>query len=304
MKSKFTKQNGITLIALIITIIVMLILVGVTINVAMNGSLFEKARTAATKTEEQQIYEEIISSMVLNSDSTINVYGTYNTVKTALQTEGKTITPSTLEDENAVALKIAVTGKTGETFNYILSTEEIAISEEYVLDGLYNCLEDGDDEEEAFIVENGYIEDAGVYLTKNYIISEEDGTKYPIKFTVLKNENGNIINKIIICSELFMCVTTNQDVGTTHLTVGTYYLGGDSGNSNDYIEITRGEFYDQYKVVIDGSQIEYFAYGDDTLAVICINNNIYNRDGRVVGTYNQATNTIVYQGNSYTIPSV
>ena len=45
------KQNkGITLIALIITIIVMLILVGVTINVALNGGVFETAETAANST--------------------------------------------------------------------------------------------------------------------------------------------------------------------------------------------------------------------------------------------------------------
>ena len=44
------KQNGITLIALIITIIVMLILVAVTINVALNGGLFTKANNAKVQT--------------------------------------------------------------------------------------------------------------------------------------------------------------------------------------------------------------------------------------------------------------
>ena len=39
-KKMLKKQNGITLIALIITVIVMLILVGVTVNVALNGGLF------------------------------------------------------------------------------------------------------------------------------------------------------------------------------------------------------------------------------------------------------------------------
>ena len=52
-------QNGITLIALIITIIVMLILVGVTINVALNGGLFDKAKTATFETEMAQIQEQI-----------------------------------------------------------------------------------------------------------------------------------------------------------------------------------------------------------------------------------------------------
>ncbi|MGN1301597.1 MAG: hypothetical protein ACI4U9_03635 [Clostridia bacterium] len=43
-------QKGITLIALVITIIVMLILVAVTITMAINGGLFEKAGEAAQGT--------------------------------------------------------------------------------------------------------------------------------------------------------------------------------------------------------------------------------------------------------------
>ena len=44
-------KNGITLIALIITIIVMLILVAVTVSMAINGGLFEKAGEAVGDTK-------------------------------------------------------------------------------------------------------------------------------------------------------------------------------------------------------------------------------------------------------------
>ena len=44
-------EKGITLIALVITIIVMLILVGVTINLVATGGLFNYARDAKTQTE-------------------------------------------------------------------------------------------------------------------------------------------------------------------------------------------------------------------------------------------------------------
>ena len=47
----FPHSKGITLIALIITIIVMIILVGVTISVALNGGLFETTRQAAKDTQ-------------------------------------------------------------------------------------------------------------------------------------------------------------------------------------------------------------------------------------------------------------
>ena len=53
------KQKGITLIALIITIIVMLILVGVTVTVAINGGLFNTAKEAARGTENAKIFEQI-----------------------------------------------------------------------------------------------------------------------------------------------------------------------------------------------------------------------------------------------------
>jgi len=50
-------QKGITLVALVITIIVMLILVGVSVTVALNGGLFTTAETAVTNTEEELIKE-------------------------------------------------------------------------------------------------------------------------------------------------------------------------------------------------------------------------------------------------------
>ena len=51
------KQRGITLIALIITIIVMLILVGVTVTVALDGGLFNTANHATRKMTMEQIKE-------------------------------------------------------------------------------------------------------------------------------------------------------------------------------------------------------------------------------------------------------
>lgn len=52
------KQKGITLIALIITIIIMMILVGVTVTVAIKGELFDKAKQAATGMTMAQIQEK------------------------------------------------------------------------------------------------------------------------------------------------------------------------------------------------------------------------------------------------------
>ena len=55
-------QKGITLIALVITIIVMLILGGVTISMALNGGLFGYAKKAAKDTETQKQAEQELAS--------------------------------------------------------------------------------------------------------------------------------------------------------------------------------------------------------------------------------------------------
>ena len=55
-------QKGITLIALVITIIVMLILVEVTISMAINGGLFGYAKKAAKDTESQKQAEQELAS--------------------------------------------------------------------------------------------------------------------------------------------------------------------------------------------------------------------------------------------------
>ena len=52
-------QHGITLIALVITIIVMLILVGVTVSIALNGGLIGKTLDAAQQTKKAQQEDEL-----------------------------------------------------------------------------------------------------------------------------------------------------------------------------------------------------------------------------------------------------
>ena len=64
------KQKGITLIALIITIIVMLILVGVSVTVAINGGLFDKAKDGAKNTQEAANAERNLSSGKVMVDDT------------------------------------------------------------------------------------------------------------------------------------------------------------------------------------------------------------------------------------------
>jgi len=70
-------QKGITLIALIITIIVMLILVGVSVTVALNGGLFKTAQDAAQGTKLEGEKERLLSIVL----GTLNDKGIVDTVK-------------------------------------------------------------------------------------------------------------------------------------------------------------------------------------------------------------------------------
>jgi len=66
MKKGSEKQRGITLIALVITIIVMLILVGVSVTVALNGGLFDTAQKASNETKIERDEEQALAGGVVN----------------------------------------------------------------------------------------------------------------------------------------------------------------------------------------------------------------------------------------------
>lgn len=51
------RQNGITLVALVITIIILLILAGISIAALTNQGLFDKTKKAANATENAQVLE-------------------------------------------------------------------------------------------------------------------------------------------------------------------------------------------------------------------------------------------------------
>ena len=70
-------QKGITLVALVITIIVMLILVGVSVTVALNGGLFSTAENAVDRTEDALTAENDLDSGKVNVDGVIKNVSDY-----------------------------------------------------------------------------------------------------------------------------------------------------------------------------------------------------------------------------------
>ncbi len=109
-------EKAITLIALIITIIVMLILVGVTVNVAIKGGLFSTAKRAVTKTEEAKDSE--LRFMAMTNAATHNEEWVY-------EVEGERIpipagfAPTEIEGENSLEDGIVIIDAQGNEFVWI-----------------------------------------------------------------------------------------------------------------------------------------------------------------------------------------
>lgn len=77
------KDRGITLVALVITIIVMLILVGVTISTAVNGGLFDYAKKAADEMNKAQRQEQELTELItgMETDELIAYYSDLGVLK-------------------------------------------------------------------------------------------------------------------------------------------------------------------------------------------------------------------------------
>lgn len=81
---KTTKTRGITLIALVVTIVVLLILAGVTLNLVLgNNGIVNRAKDAKEKTLETNLKEEI--NLVLGSRAIDKNMGIYNPLKKDLE---------------------------------------------------------------------------------------------------------------------------------------------------------------------------------------------------------------------------
>lgn len=66
-------QKGITLVALIITIIVMLILVGVTLTILINSNVIGKAKSATNQTERAYNNESNFGSQFNYNGTMVNI---------------------------------------------------------------------------------------------------------------------------------------------------------------------------------------------------------------------------------------
>ena len=227
-------NKGITLIALIITIIVMLILVAVTINVALEGGLFTKAKDAAVKTDKHGIYETITSGAVFTDDGLIDINTTMtNALATLNAEEGITAT-------DLGGGYIQVDSKTG-TFYYQVTTTEIKIVDgapdpseliaDYIGDYVnYDCM----------ILED----DTSLYLLKGSNTVHTSATQTTSYYNqASENPNWKILG---VDSSGRILITTEDAVNNGSSLPNKSFLG-------EVFEGYKGyNIYDRYDAFIDG----------------------------------------------------
>jgi len=188
MKSN-SKDNprGITLIALVITVVVMLILAGVAISVLVNGDgLFTKTRAAAEEYKSAAEEEaSTVSDWVAKIDEYLSDNPTITFETDPISTEyGKEVTIKIIaKDENNGIAKIQLPDKTEKTYS-----NETEIIEEYkvIENGTYS-----------FTVQSGN----GNPITKNIVIENVDNEAPSIptvewRYKVFEVTKRNVLNGI------------------------------------------------------------------------------------------------------------
>lgn len=136
------KNYGITLVALVITIVIMLILVGVTINIAFDGELFNKARESVNKTnakvgelqKDVNYYSDKLNEFNTNTDTTeyddVRISILQDWIALVQTAEGTlTETHSMLQRLNELAVRLTNRTNNETDVNYIIDEIEALLEE-------------------------------------------------------------------------------------------------------------------------------------------------------------------------------
>ncbi len=247
MKKITRKNNGITLIALVITIIVLLILAGVTIaTLTGENGILTRASDAAEQTEKANVIEQaktdILGIQAEKKDGNI----TKGELKTVLDTYFKTVpddytTETVLETKNEygnheIAVSEIYNGNLGETQEVISKTESFVgyyadIDGDKTIDGIiYADLTQGNTKDGQWTDSEG-----------NYEIPKvESGLKdYYISDT---NYNGPFGEKDVLsptgsgAGRFYVMALSDIDAN------GHYWYYNAYGNMSDYYTTTSGDF--------------------------------------------------------------
>ena len=313
-----SKQNGITLIALIITIIVMLILTGVTLSITLgDNGLVNKAKEATEATEVAMDRELLLSAVV----GTIDNNGKVNLGAIVLP-EGFTGSNGTYTSKNGNTFtvsengEIVYTGSNGGTGDNII--ENGGEVETFSLDGKYisDLMGDFEIKDNEIIFSEDWYSKAEVaidYSTKTgNIVVEDEYESHEIKFVFEPIiENNQVIN-IVLISEEFDGEEFYYIVAIQNKEGFEYDLEGDYVSEDGYNKITFKASEPDWDSIDDymsytSNMHEYSKSGDSWVIVTSggtervyfkINNKYFLEYETAIVSDDK--NTITWQGETYT----
>ena len=190
----------------------MLILVGVTINLATNGGLFEKSRTASKDTEQKKILEELIAMAEFDNDGKIDVNSL--TEKVEAKYDG-----STYDQTNS---KLTVKGNKGE-FYYKVTDTEIKIWED-------NNSEDG-------TIPSGEDEIVGKYIDIKAEIGESEEYEITDKKIISSEEDMNAEYSYDSENKIITFTNTTKKGETTSYRMKMHFIKNDEGKTINIIAL-------------------------------------------------------------------
>ena len=152
-KIKSTAEKGITLVALVITIVILIILATITINVAFGeGGLIEKAQQAKNLTEEATREEQESLNSLMSAYANI------------MAEEGENGTGGTTPEEPDEPEKseVEIAKENGETFDETTTIEDEHGNKITVPEGFKIPEDSGDTVQEGIVIEDAFSEDENV----------------------------------------------------------------------------------------------------------------------------------------------
>ena len=306
MSKENLKNRGITLIALIITIIVMLILTGVTLSITLgDNGLVNKAKEAAEETQVAMDRELLLSAVVgaMGNDGKVNLSaivlpeGFTGSNGTYTSKSGNTFTVS----ENGEIVYIGNSNSGVENIvldlsgkYYYYTMEYIDFYYEIVDNKLFRAVyydESTDTEEiegEAPIVsidEENKTFEVRIYEDMNNL----DVYESIICSYVLIEENDKFVNKLLIFADELYIQNTN---GFEYNLEGIYL--DEEGNSRLVFDSENGRCDLQYK----NRDEEYGSSSYDESMAYFSYDNIYYMGGAVI-TVSEDLNTVIYNDKTY-----
>ena len=327
MSKEKLKNRGITLIALIITIIVMLILTGVTLSITLgDNGLVNKAKEAALQMEIEQDREELLSAVV----GAIGIDGKVNfTYLDSHLPAGFTGSNGTYTSENGHKFTVSENGEVlytgaGTPGDDIIDNGDGSQIGAVTLNGKYYISDEEEYKDFYYEIVNlntfvDYVDSDGVEIP---IIIDEENNKISFDRDNFGNfsykyieKNGEIVNIILLDWYDSGCAIYWQNRNGFEYDLDGVYLYGDSWDSKLVFDAETGtvidEWYngtsmqqrsgiyfkvaDMYYCFIEGDTYLFDDFSDDLTTLTTIDGDTYTKESEEELPLIERTLTSMYQ---------